>query len=112
MDGPGLSGRELRILAEIEDGLRADGRLDRALRTMRRGPRPAPGGVLRAAARVPPAAFAVLLALSAGLLVVSADAHTPAVLAVFALVWAPTAFLLLARLTTRRRGSSGGPGRR
>ncbi|MBO1414449.1 hypothetical protein [Streptomyces sp. FH025] len=106
MDGPGLSGRELRILAEIEEGLRTDGQLDRALRTMRRGPVPALGGPLRAAARVPLAAFAMLLALSAGLLVVSADAHAPAVLAAFALVWAPTAFLVLARLVTHRRISA------
>jgi hypothetical protein len=37
MDGPTMSGWEKRILAEIEQGLRADSRLDRELRAMRFG---------------------------------------------------------------------------
>ncbi|MFJ9453570.1 hypothetical protein ACIRST_00690 [Kitasatospora sp. NPDC101447] len=105
MDGPALSRRELRILAEIEFDLRADGRLDRALRTMRRGPRWVPGGASRAAARVPPSVLSVLLALSAGLLLVSADAHSAAVLAAFGPVRAATLVLSAVRLVARRRGS-------
>ncbi|MFJ8623830.1 hypothetical protein ACIRD3_13425 [Kitasatospora sp. NPDC093550] len=104
MDGPGLSRRELLILAEIEDDLRADGRLDRALRTMRRGPRWVVGGLLRATLRVPGAVLSVLLALSLGLLMVSATAHSSPVLAAFGLVWAPTLALAAARLLARRRG--------
>lgn len=104
MDGPGLSRQELRILLEIEDELRTDDRLDRAMRTMRRGPGPLLDRALGVAARVPASVLAVLLALSAGLLLVSADAHSPALLAVFALVWAPTSVLSAARPVARRRG--------
>ncbi|MFJ7912774.1 hypothetical protein [Kitasatospora sp. NPDC096204] len=104
MDGPGLSREELRLLLEIEDGLRADERLDRAMRTMRCRPGPLPDRALGVAARVPPAVLAVLLALSAGLLLVSADAHSPAVLVGFALVWTPTLVLAVARQVARRRG--------
>ncbi|MEE1783523.1 DUF3040 domain-containing protein [Streptomyces sp. SP17BM10] len=97
MDGQGLSHRELRILAEMEDELRADGRLDRALRTTRRGP----GRLL---VRVPAAVLAVLLSLSAGLALVSADANSPDVLAAFSVVWVPTFVLSVARLVAWRRG--------
>ncbi|WP_316527459.1 hypothetical protein [Kitasatospora brasiliensis] len=104
MDGPGLSRRELRILVGIEEELRTDDRLDRAMRTMRRGPGWLLDRVLRLTLRVPAAALAVLLALSAGLLAVSADEHSPAVLTVFALFWAPTLLLSVTRLVARRRG--------
>ncbi|MEU8513795.1 hypothetical protein AB0C76_19715 [Kitasatospora sp. NPDC048722] len=103
MDGQGLSHRELRILAEIENELRAD------------GPRPAhdaalgPGRLLvralRAVARVPASVLSVLLALSAGLALVSADANSPDVLAAFSLVWVPTSVLSAARLIAWRRGT-------
>ncbi|MFG3224559.1 hypothetical protein ACGF07_07245 [Kitasatospora sp. NPDC048194] len=104
MDGPELSRREQRILAEIEETLRADGRLDRALRTMRRGPRWVLGGVLRGAVRVPSAVLALLVALSTGLLLVSADVHSPGALAAFGVVWALTSMLAGLRLLGRRRG--------
>ncbi|MGW1178644.1 DUF3040 domain-containing protein [Kitasatospora sp. NPDC002543] len=101
MDGPGLSRRELRILVEIEDELRTDDRLDRAMRTMRSRPGWLLDRALGVAARVP---ASVLLALSAGLLLVGADAHSATVPAVFALVWAPTLLLSATRLIARRRG--------
>ncbi|MEU1284086.1 hypothetical protein [Kitasatospora sp. NPDC005856] len=104
MDGPGLSRRELRILVEIEDDLRTDGRLDRAMRTMRRGPGCLLDRALGLAVRVPAAVLSVLLALSAGLLLVAADVHSPAVPALFALVWAPTFLLSVTRPIARRRG--------
>lgn len=104
MDGPGLSRRELRILVEIEDELRADDRLDRAMRTMRRGPGCLLDRTLALAVRVPAGVPAVLLALSVGLLLVAADVHSPAVSAAFALVWAPTFVLSVTRLIARRRG--------
>ncbi|MFJ6384046.1 hypothetical protein ACIQI7_29085 [Kitasatospora sp. NPDC092039] len=104
MDGPGLSRRELRILVEIEDDLRTDGRLDRAMRTMRRRPGWWSDRVLGAAVRVPASVLSVLLALSAGLLLVSANAHSAASLTAFALVWAPTLVLSTTRLIARRRG--------
>ncbi|MFE7561609.1 hypothetical protein [Kitasatospora sp. NPDC057500] len=50
MDGPGLSSRERRILAETEDGLRAD----RRLRTMRLVLPGGAGRPLDAAAQLPP----------------------------------------------------------
>ncbi|MEU3573398.1 hypothetical protein AB0E96_33990 [Kitasatospora sp. NPDC036755] len=104
MDGPGLSRRELRILVEIEDELRTDDRLDRAMRTMRRRPGRLLDRALGVAARVPVAVLSVLPALSAGLLLVGADAHSATVPAVFALVWAPTLLLSATRLIARRRG--------
>lgn len=107
MDGPGLSGRELRILDEIERDLSTDSRLERALRTMRRGPRWVLGGALRAVVRAPVAALSLLLALSAGLALVSPDVQAPGVLAFFALVWAGTVLLTGARLLARRRGLGG-----
>ncbi|MEV7595848.1 hypothetical protein AB0O91_00490 [Kitasatospora sp. NPDC089797] len=107
MDDPGLSHRELLILAEIEHGLRTEPRLDRALRRMRRGPRWLLGGLLRRAVRVPVSAFAVLVALSAGLLSVCADDHPPGVLVVFGLVWAPTLLLAVGRLVGHRKGFVG-----
>ncbi|MER7846889.1 hypothetical protein ABTZ03_23400 [Kitasatospora sp. NPDC096077] len=104
MDGSGLSRRELLILAEIERGLSAERRLGRALTRMRRGPRWLLGGVLRGAVRVPVSLFAVLLALSAGLVLVSADDNSPGVLVGFGLVWLPTLLLAVARLTAHRKG--------
>ncbi|MET8545492.1 hypothetical protein ABZW03_33375 [Kitasatospora sp. NPDC004799] len=104
VDGPGLSRRELRILVEIEDGLRADDRLDRAMRTMRRGPGRLLDRALGVAVRVPLAVLSVLLALSAGLLLVSPDLHATAELAAFALVWASTVVLAASRSAARRRG--------
>ncbi|MFH9347684.1 hypothetical protein [Kitasatospora sp. NPDC017646] len=104
MDGPGLSGRELRILTEIENQLRVDRRMDRALRTMRRGPRWLAGRMLRAAARVPAFVFSALGALSAALLLVSVTAHSPAVLAGSSLVWAGSITLGTARVVAHRRG--------
>ncbi|MFE2408258.1 hypothetical protein ACFVSN_41090 [Kitasatospora sp. NPDC057904] len=112
MDGQGLSHRELRILAEIEKELRADGRLDRALRTMRRGPGWLLVRALRAVVRVPASVLSVLLALSAGLALVSADANSPDVLAAFSLVWVPTFVLSAARLIAWRwRTGARRPGR-
>ncbi|MFF7586232.1 DUF3040 domain-containing protein [Kitasatospora purpeofusca] len=99
MDGPGLSSRERRILAEIEGDLREDRGLDRRLRTMRRV---LPVRVLDSAARVPATVLVVLVSLSLGLLMVSARVHTAAPLALFAVIWLPSVLLLLARLVRRR----------
>ncbi|MFI9361430.1 hypothetical protein ACIG5E_10240 [Kitasatospora sp. NPDC053057] len=104
MDGPGLSGRELRILTEIENQLRVDRHLDRALRTMRHGPRWLAGWVLRAVARVPVFVFSLLGALSATLVLISATAHSPAALTGFSLVWASSIALGTARVVAHRRG--------
>ncbi|MFJ9844824.1 hypothetical protein ACIRYZ_31120 [Kitasatospora sp. NPDC101155] len=104
MDGPGLSGRELRILAEIEAGLRVDHRPERALRGMRHGPRWVVGRVLRWAARVPVFVFPVLAALSTTLLLVSATVYSAAVIAGFSVVWGLSIALGAARLVAHRRG--------
>ncbi|MFJ9770885.1 hypothetical protein ACIRVF_06550 [Kitasatospora sp. NPDC101157] len=104
MDGPGLSGRELRILTEIENHLQADRHLDRALRTMRHGPRWLAGRLLRTVARMPVFVFSVLGGLCAALLVISATAHSAAVLTGFSLVWASSVALGAARVVAHRRG--------
>ncbi|MFF8772630.1 hypothetical protein [Kitasatospora sp. NPDC015120] len=99
MDGQGLSSRERRILAEIEGGLRADRRLEQRLRTMRFV---LPGGLgraLDAAARVPGPVLALLAALSLALLLAGATVHTALAVALYSVVWLPTAVLLLARGT-------------
>ncbi|MET9181095.1 hypothetical protein ABZX88_23140 [Kitasatospora aureofaciens] len=104
MDGPGLSGRELRILTEIENHLRVDRRLDRALRSMRHGPRWLAGWILRKVARVPVLVFSVLGGLCATLLLISVTAHSPAALTGFSLVWASSIVLGTARVVAHRRG--------
>ncbi|MFD8702772.1 hypothetical protein ACFV1W_09170 [Kitasatospora sp. NPDC059648] len=104
MDGPGLSGRELRILTEIENHLRADRHLDRALRTMGHGPRRLAGWALRKVARIPVFVFSVLGGLSAALLLISVTAHSPAALTGFSLVWASSIALGAARVVAHRRG--------
>ncbi|MFE6746311.1 DUF3040 domain-containing protein [Kitasatospora purpeofusca] len=103
MDGPALSDRERRILAEIEGELRTDRRLDRRLRTMRRVLPARAVRSLDSAARVPVAVLVFLAALSLGLLMVSASVHTASAAAFFAVVWLPSALLLLARLCRRAR---------
>ncbi|GAA1384151.1 hypothetical protein GCM10009639_05330 [Kitasatospora putterlickiae] len=110
MDGPGLSSRERRILAEIEGDLRADRRLDQRLRTMRFVLPGAPGRALDAAARVPGSVLALLTALSVGLLLVGATVHTAVALTLFSVVWLPTVVLLSAR-GLRTRSHRGCPGR-
>ncbi|MFB8242974.1 DUF3040 domain-containing protein [Kitasatospora purpeofusca] len=102
MDGPGLSSRERRILAEIEGDLRADPGLDRRLRTMRCVLPVRAVRVLDSAARVPATVLVAMASLSLGLLMLSATVHTPAALALFAAVWLPSVLLLLARLARRR----------
>ncbi|MER7705710.1 hypothetical protein ABTX81_22810 [Kitasatospora sp. NPDC097605] len=97
MDGPGLSSRERRILAEIEGDLRADRRLDQRLRTMRFVLPGRVGGAMEAAARASGSVLALLTALSLGLLLVSATLHTAVALALFSVVWLATGVLLVAR---------------
>ncbi|WP_345701435.1 DUF3040 domain-containing protein [Kitasatospora terrestris] len=103
MNEPTLSERERRILAEIERDLSADERLDRALRTMRRGPwhRAARAGA--ALARVPSGVLAVLVALSTALLLVGTQVHTTPALGLFAVVWVPTLAAVAAHSVRRWR---------
>ncbi|MFG2819691.1 DUF3040 domain-containing protein [Kitasatospora sp. NPDC048365] len=103
MSEPTLSERERRILAEIERDLSADRRLNRALRTMRRG---LPRWASRAGSALvglPYLVLALLLALSTALLLTTAQIHTGLALALFAAVWAPTLLAVGARTAHRWR---------
>jgi len=98
MDGPTLSGWEKKILTEVENELRADERLNRALSTMR------PAGLLRAdnvfarIARVPLPVMALLGAVSAALVAVGVWVDCPNALLLLALVWAPGLAVVLVRV--------------
>jgi hypothetical protein len=112
MDGPTLSGREKRILEEIENDLRADGRLDRELSTMRPAGPARVGRILLAIGHVPLTAVALLTALSIALVPVGATVRSAQTLLLFGVIWALTLVLLLARvshrLVARRRTKRGG----
>ncbi|MGK4578798.1 DUF3040 domain-containing protein [Kitasatospora sp. HPMI-4] len=108
MGDPGLSPRERQILTEIEAELRTNTGLDRRLSTMR------PGrlrSAFQALCRVPVSVLVLLAACSLGLLSVGVQLRSTAALTVFALIWAATAVLLLARgihgLIERRRSARG-----
>lgn len=109
MDGSGLSERERRALAEIEDVLRCDGPLDRQLRTMRLEPRPDPGpGELLRRPRI--LLLALLAIVCLGLLIAATVTTLLAVVCAFVVTWLVTLFVAVrlpgvARRTgARRRG--------
>ncbi|MCC9305761.1 DUF3040 domain-containing protein [Kitasatospora sp. RB6PN24] len=108
VDGPTLSERELRILAEIEEELRADGKLDRELSTMHPGLPSRAGRAVQAAGRVSPAVPIVLVMLSLSLALAAPHDHTVSALVVFSVIWASTVLLLGARLAVHRATRAGG----
>ncbi|WP_329376508.1 DUF3040 domain-containing protein [Streptomyces sp. NBC_01351] len=111
MDGPELSQQERMILDDIEAQLRSDQRLDRRLRTLRRGARPWTGSW--SDARSPGLGlYTCLLAVAcAAAFVRVLSTASPTVLWVFAALWVPTVICGLrllcrwgsARLTTMTR---------
>jgi hypothetical protein len=101
MDGPTLSGREKRILEEIENDLRADGKLDRELSTMRPAGPARVVRILLAIDHVPFTAVALLTALSIALVPVGTTVRSAQTLLLFGAIWALTLVLLLARVSRR-----------
>lgn len=87
MDGPALSGRERRLLDEIEGDLRQDARLERQLSTMEVRP---PNRLLSLLRRVPPGLVLVVSATTAICMSIGARTPTPVVLTAVAAVWAVT----------------------
>ncbi|MEV7778347.1 hypothetical protein [Kitasatospora sp. NPDC088351] len=126
MDGPALSGRERRLLEEIECDLRQDTRLDRRLSTMGAKQSGRFRGVLHGAPhRVPPAVLLTALVMSAICLSIGVRTPTVPVLTALGVVWAASvavaaaaAVLLRRRTASRDRreddayGRSAGPGER
>lgn len=110
MDGPSLSGRERRLLEEIESGLRQDTRLDRKLSTMgAKGPGRVRTAVRRAVRRIPAGVVVTALVMTAICLSVGVRTPTVAVLTALGVVWAASvavaaaaAVLLRRRAGTRR----------
>ncbi|MFE1250756.1 hypothetical protein [Streptomyces sp. NPDC058735] len=89
-----LPDHEQRILDEMERALRRDRRLDRRLRTLRLSRRPDPAQVLARLASYRPrvGTVAVLLAVSAGLVVAGAVTSAPGLIWAFAFLWPLTLF--------------------
>ncbi|MDX6350007.1 MAG: hypothetical protein QOF84_4797 [Streptomyces sp.] len=106
MDGNGsrLSGREQRILVQIEMALGQDRRLERRLRTLRPGWR---ARCLDGTRRLRPWALGLLAVASVTLLVAAARTGDPVLIVAFAVSWAVTlalgftAFCLWARRSRR-----------
>jgi hypothetical protein len=98
--GSGLSWREHLILARIEDDLRADHELDRALTAMR-VPR-ARRRPVRLCGRAPAGLLALLAAVALGLATIVAQVPTAA-LAFLTLVWGITLLTSAAKAATHRR---------
>ncbi|MEV6977037.1 hypothetical protein [Kitasatospora sp. NPDC093806] len=106
MDGPALSGRERRLLAEIECDLRRDTRLDRRLSTMGASRSSRVGDALRGLGRrVPTAVLMTALAMSALCLSVAVRRPTATVLVAVTAVWVGSVGLAagLSALLHRRR---------
>ncbi|MEU8510524.1 hypothetical protein AB0C76_02890 [Kitasatospora sp. NPDC048722] len=111
MDGPSLSGRERRLLEEIESGLRQDTRLDRKLSTMgARRPGRVRTAVRRTVHRIPAGVVLTALVMTAICLSVGVRTPTVAVLTALGVVWAASlavaaaaAVLLRRRAGARRR---------
>ncbi len=103
MDDPELSRKEQMILDVIEQDLRSDARLDRRLRTLRRGGVPWSGSWGRALHHHLGVSTACL-GIACAVLFVQAVASTPSPAALwsFAAVWVPTGVCLI-RLLQRRR---------
>ncbi|WP_344330726.1 hypothetical protein [Kitasatospora putterlickiae] len=122
MDGPALSGRERRLLAEIEGELRRDTRLDRRLSTMGARRPSRLGRALRGLGRRVPAGVPMTaLVMSAICLSVAVRKPTAVMAIATALVWAGSVVLaavisVLLRRHRRRRAETadglpdGGPG--
>ncbi|MEE1825675.1 DUF3040 domain-containing protein [Streptomyces sp. BE20] len=112
MDGPALSGRERRLLEEIEDDLRQDSRLDRRLSTMG-AKRPSRGrrAVRGLARRVPTGVAMTGLVMSAVCLSIAVRKPTAAVLIGVAVLWAGSVALaagIAALLHHQHRHQQGG----
>ncbi|WP_395292810.1 hypothetical protein ACF9IK_03785 [Kitasatospora hibisci] len=112
MDGPALSGRERRLLEEIECDLRQDTKLDRRLSTMGAKQPSRVRTVLQGAARkVPPGVLMTALVMSAICLSIGVRAPTTAAVVTVAVVWAASvgiAFGVAVVLRRRRPGAEGG----
>ncbi|MFF2046011.1 hypothetical protein ACFVVX_36875 [Kitasatospora sp. NPDC058170] len=116
MDGPALSGRERRLLDEIEGDLRQDARLDRRLSTMgAKRPSRFRGTLRGLARRIPSGVVMTALVLSAICLSIGVRTPTAPVLTALALVWAfgvAVSVGVVVLLRRRRTGGHerGGPG--
>ncbi|MFG3055339.1 hypothetical protein ACGFZP_30930 [Kitasatospora sp. NPDC048239] len=114
MDGPALSGRERRLLEEIEGDLRQDARLDRRLSTMgAKRPSRFRRTLRGLARRIPSGVVMTALVLAAICLSIGVRTPTVPVLTAIALVWAlgvavSVGVIVLLR---RRRTGEGGRGR-
>ncbi|WP_380281807.1 hypothetical protein [Kitasatospora purpeofusca] len=108
MDGPALSGRERRLLDEIEGELRRDTRLDRRLSTMGAKRSSRCGSTLRGLGRrVPVGVLMTALVMSAICLSVAVRKPTATVAIASAVVWIGSVALaagLSALLRHHRRG--------
>ncbi|MFJ2581595.1 hypothetical protein [Kitasatospora aureofaciens] len=108
MDGPALSGRERRLLEEIESDLRQDTRLDRKLSTMGAKRPGRVGAALRGAVRrVPAGVLLTALVMTAICLSVGVRTPTVAVLTALGVVWAASVTVAVAAtLLLRRRAAA------
>ncbi|MFE2105059.1 DUF3040 domain-containing protein [Kitasatospora sp. NPDC059463] len=110
MDGPALSGRERRLLAEIEGELRRDTRLDRRLSTMgAKRPSRLGSALCGLGRRVPVGVLMTALVMSAICLSVAVRKPTATMAIAAAVVWVGSVALaagLSALLHHRRRGGA------
>jgi hypothetical protein len=97
MDGPTMSGWEKRILAEIEQDLSADTRLDRELRTMRFGLLNRAGDALAAIAKLRAAPALAVAAGPAALVLLTVLVGLPVFWLMVAVVWVALGCCLLLR---------------
>ncbi|MGW3040293.1 hypothetical protein ACWC9T_09635 [Kitasatospora sp. NPDC001159] len=108
MDGPALSGRERRLLEEIESDLRQDTRLDRKLSTMgAKRPSRVLGALRSAGHRVSAAVVLTALVMTAICLSIGVRTPTTAVLTALGVVWAASvaAAVATSELLRRRHGT-------
>ncbi|MGW2250866.1 DUF3040 domain-containing protein [Kitasatospora sp. NPDC001660] len=108
MDGPSLSGRERRLLEEIESELRQDTRLDRKLSAMgAKRPGRVRTSLRRAARRIPVGVVVTALVMTGICLSVGVRTPTVAVLAALGVVWsASLAVAVAAAVLLRRRAGA------
>ncbi|MFF1905220.1 hypothetical protein [Kitasatospora sp. NPDC058218] len=110
MDGPALSGRERRLLEEIESDLRQDSRLDRRLSTMGvKQPGRVRVGLRRAGRRLPPGVVMTALVMSAICLSIGVRTPTVPVLIAVVLVWTISVGVAAVVAVLLRRRRAGGP---
>ena len=110
--GSGLSRHEIQVLGRIEDDLRSDRALERALRTMHVPRRRRLLPVVPAARlgrQIPAASVALMVGFAILLTVLVAQIDTAASLAFLGAVWITTVLALGAKVTAQlsRRGSPG-----